>query len=578
MSDVFLYAESFNQPIGSWNTQNVLDMTDMFRRATSFNQPIGSWNTQSVTSMSLIFYQASSFNQPIGSWNTQKVYRMDYMFYQASSFNQPIESWNTQSVTSMRMMFYRATSFNQPIESWNTQKVEYMDFMFQGASSFNQPIGSWDLSSVAFIQQMFKGASAFNQCLLTWPSKVKTSTSVNDMFLDSGCPGGGTPSFYDSQWCRNDCQITTSPSFQPSSAPCGDCVSSTHKVARAKVNDKTAEVLTLEPFNMKTYFKALDLSNVATELFVNVPPGEPCINGTALDASLYSANTVPVSTTGNGATIYAAEYAITNVKSTAAYTSKTDSSGEVALCARASKKLDFDSSTNGAEYLSVVDTKLNVTVDFKAEFQNFNQTVSISYDDEDVVSTSITKNVEVEAFLCGIGRAPFSSYKMGEEFGVCVRPTAKYIGEGYSVTGFVDVVCSNEAATRTLFDNLTTDILTRIVDISTAFDANGAGVGPKAAGFVSLVTAGYFGKLESTFNCAGEVSLSGSRRLLSRPFTFSGDEMERLLQEEGSNTSPFASSIPLESQKFDSTLLAGGSFVGVGMMSALLLSVVFAML
>lgn len=246
--------------------------------------------------------------------------------------------------------------------------------------------------------------------------------------------------------------------------------------------------------------------------------------------------------------------------------------------ARSSKKLDFDTSTDGAEYLSVVDTKLNVTVDFKAEFQNFTQTVSISYDDEDVVSTSITKNVEVEAFLCGIGRAPFSSYKMGEEFGVCVRPTAKYIGEGYSVTGFVDVVCSNEAATRTLFNNSNTDVLTRIVDISTAFDASGTGVGPKAAGFVSLVTAGYFGKLESTFNCAGEVSLSGSRRLLSRPFTFSGDEMERLLQEEGSNTSPFASSIPLESQKFDSTLLAGGSFVGVGMMSALLLSVVFAML
>jgi len=65
---------------------------------------------------------------------------------------------------------------------------------------------------------------------------------------------------------------------------------------------------------------------------------------------------------------------------------------------------------------------------------------------------------------------------------------------------------------------------------------------------------------------------------LSRPFTFSGDDMERLLQEEGSITTPFASTIPLESSKFDNILVAGGSFFGVRMMSAALLSVFFVLL
>ncbi|CAK9030738.1 BspA family leucine-rich repeat surface protein [Durusdinium trenchii] len=48
-------------------------MNSMFYNAAKFNQPIGSWNTFAVTDMSFMFYRASSFDQPIGAWDTGKV-------------------------------------------------------------------------------------------------------------------------------------------------------------------------------------------------------------------------------------------------------------------------------------------------------------------------------------------------------------------------------------------------------------------------------------------------------------------------------------------------------------------------
>ena len=41
---MFLNANVFNQPIGSWNTNNVTDMSAMFSSADYFNQPIGAWD------------------------------------------------------------------------------------------------------------------------------------------------------------------------------------------------------------------------------------------------------------------------------------------------------------------------------------------------------------------------------------------------------------------------------------------------------------------------------------------------------------------------------------------------------
>ena len=52
----------------------------MFNGATAFNQPIGTWNTGAVTNMSQMFQNATAFNQPIGTWNTGAATSVSGMF------------------------------------------------------------------------------------------------------------------------------------------------------------------------------------------------------------------------------------------------------------------------------------------------------------------------------------------------------------------------------------------------------------------------------------------------------------------------------------------------------------------
>jgi surface protein len=66
-----------------------------------------------------MFHGAESFNQPLDTWDVSQVTRTCYKFCCASSFNQPLVAWDVSHVTSMGYMFNGATSFNQPLGTWD---------------------------------------------------------------------------------------------------------------------------------------------------------------------------------------------------------------------------------------------------------------------------------------------------------------------------------------------------------------------------------------------------------------------------------------------------------------------------
>jgi surface protein len=123
-----------------------------------------------------MFSGAAAFNQPLATWNTSLVTDMTAMFFEAIAFNQDISSWNTGAVENMRSMFEEATAFNQDLNNWNTDKVTNMSDMFLEATAFNQDISSWDLSLKPLIEQMFlksavPGTANNNAIYTTWQTK-----------------------------------------------------------------------------------------------------------------------------------------------------------------------------------------------------------------------------------------------------------------------------------------------------------------------------------------------------------------------------------------------------------------------
>ena len=160
MSEMFSGAEAFNQPLNSWNTQNVISMESMFANTKTFNQPLDAWDTSNVTKMSHMFYGAEAFNQPLNSWDVSNVTDMSYMFYGASMFNQPLNSWNTSNVTDRRGMFSGAESL--PVKN-NDSETQNQSISIKTKNSQEDTLSTKELTSEDKLKGLFgKDSKEFN--------------------------------------------------------------------------------------------------------------------------------------------------------------------------------------------------------------------------------------------------------------------------------------------------------------------------------------------------------------------------------------------------------------------------------
>ena len=133
MSELFLHADEFNQPIGNWDVSNVTNMAFMFSGAKIFNQDISAWDVSNVTNMNDMFAHTNKFNQDISNWEVSQVNNMNGMFWEAKAFNQPIWKWNVSFDTYMPIMFLDATSFAQNLSNWHVIKPELLEQFAEGS-------------------------------------------------------------------------------------------------------------------------------------------------------------------------------------------------------------------------------------------------------------------------------------------------------------------------------------------------------------------------------------------------------------------------------------------------------------
>ena len=150
--------------INNWRPSSCTSMYAMFERCNSFNQPIGDWDTSNVTTMRRMFDNTSSdrtmsFDQDVGNWDVGKVtdFRETFRgYYNASPFtnggSSSISGWDTSSVTNMSNMFYRCTGFDQSLSGWSVSNVASADGFMYGCTlstaNYDSTLGGWSSQSV----------------------------------------------------------------------------------------------------------------------------------------------------------------------------------------------------------------------------------------------------------------------------------------------------------------------------------------------------------------------------------------------------------------------------------------------
>jgi surface protein len=194
--------DSFDQPIGNWNTTNLQGCFGVMGNSATFNQPIGTWDT-SFGSGTMQMAGLTAFNQSIDNWDVSGCESMQNAFRVCPAYNQSMNSWDVSNVTNMISAFRDCTAFNGDISAWDVSSVVSMHELFRGCSNFNADISGWNTQSVQTMSSMFQGANLFNRDVSGWSiasltnassSQIVRSTTNYDLLLDSttGWPSQAT--------------------------------------------------------------------------------------------------------------------------------------------------------------------------------------------------------------------------------------------------------------------------------------------------------------------------------------------------------------------------------------------------
>merc|ERR1712194_970688 len=167
-----------------------------------------------------------------------------------------------------------------------------------------------------------------------------------------------------------------------------------------------------------------------------------------------------------------------------------ETGGTVEFCVRTSFKL-------GSETVSHIDSKKKIMVDLVGNFASLTVNNIVKADNKDFEVT-VVKEITVETFVCNIRNEPVDAartYKIGEQFRLCVGPQEAALEEGYEIDNFVEVTCGS----RSLVESGTTDGLTSIEALPLKNNRRA---------MKSVITTGYAVDGATTLSCTGKVSLS----------------------------------------------------------------------
>jgi len=173
-----------------------------------------------------------------------------------------------------------------------------------------------------------------------------------------------------------------------------------------------------------------------------------------------------------------------------------ETGGTVEFCVRTSIKL-------GDETVSHIDSKKKIQVDLAGNFASLTVNNIVKAANKDFEAT-VVKEIDIETFVCNIRNEPVNSersYKIGEQFRICVGPNETALVEGYKVDNFLEVICGTDTATPRSLVNETgaTDILTSIEELPLKNNRRA---------MKSVITTGYVVDGATSLSCTGKVSLS----------------------------------------------------------------------